>query len=77
MSTVENDIVESRAVPSSRTSAIHGVVTGTLIGFKDEGQTPLVLFPGQCSTTAVSAASTVDLHGAHIGRRVVMMFENG
>ena len=56
---------------------IVGVLTGTLIGFKDEGQTPLVLYPDQPGTAAVAAAAVLDLHGAHIGRKVVLMFENG
>jgi hypothetical protein len=56
---------------------IAGVVLGTLIGFKDGGRTPLVLFPGQRSTAAVPARMTIDLHGAHIGGEVVLMFENG
>ena len=56
---------------------VDGVVTGTLIGFKDEGQIPLVLYPGQPGTAAVAAVAVLDLHGAHIGRQVVLMFENG
>jgi hypothetical protein len=56
---------------------LHGVVTGALIGFKDEGQTPLVLYAGQPGTAAVAAAAVLDLHGAHVGRSVVLMFENG
>ena len=60
--------------PSGR---VDGVVTGTLIGFKDEGQSPLVLYPGQPGTAAVAATTVLDLHGAHIGRQVVLMFESG
>lgn len=52
-------------------------MTGTLVGFKDEGQTPLVLYPGLPGTAALAAASIQDLHGAHVGRQVVLMFENG
>jgi hypothetical protein len=48
-----------------------------LIGFKDEGQAPLVLFPGQPGSAALGAATVVDVHGSHIGRQVVLMFENG
>jgi hypothetical protein len=75
MSTVEEDLVESSA-NSLRTRSMNGVVIGALIGFSDEGQTPLVLYPGQPSTHAIGAASTLDLHGTHIGRQVVLMFEN-
>src|SRR5215467_9120276 len=62
---------------SSPSTQIYGVVTGTLIGFKDEGGIPLILYPGQPGTAAIAAASTIDLHGTHIGRRVALMFENG
>jgi hypothetical protein len=56
---------------------IEGIVTGELIGFKDEGRTPLVIYPNQSGTAAVAAGAIVDLHGSHIGRKVVLMFENG
>ncbi len=52
-----------------------GVIIGELIGITDEGQTPLVCYPGQPGTAALHARATVDLHGAHIGREVVLMFE--
>jgi Domain of unknown function (DUF6484) len=75
MSTVEEDLVEAGA-DTRRAPGMNGVVIGALIGFTDEGQTPLVLYPGQPSTHAICAASTLDLHGTHIGRQVVLMFEN-
>jgi len=56
---------------------IDGVLTGVLIGFKDSGAVPLVIFPGQPQSAAVPARATVDLHGAHIGRQVVLMFDGG
>src|SRR5688500_16629856 len=59
------------------TKTITGVVTGTLIGFKDEGRTPLVTFSEQPGTAALAAGAVLDLHGPHIGRKVVLMFENG
>jgi hypothetical protein len=52
-----------------------GVVIGELIAVKDEGHTPLVLFPGQHGSAALPARTVVDLHGPHIGSRVVLMFE--
>jgi hypothetical protein len=61
--------------PPLRTIA--GVVTGTLIGFKDEGCTPLVIYPGQPGAAALAAATTLDLHTTHIGRQVTIMFESG
>lgn len=51
------------------------VVIGELIGMKDEGRTPLVLFPGQHGSAALAARTVVDLHGPHIGSKVVLMFE--
>lgn len=63
-------------VPGSVTPArIDGVLTGVLIGFKDS--VPLVIFPGQPHGAAIAARTTVDLHGAHIGRQVVLMFDGG
>jgi Domain of unknown function (DUF6484) len=56
---------------------IAGVRIGVLIGMKDEGRTPLVLYPGQPNSTAIAARATLDLHGAHIGREVVLIFEDG
>jgi hypothetical protein len=66
---------QSRQRPATKTIA--GVVTGTLIGFKDEGRTPLVTFADQPGTAALAAGAVLDLHGPHIGRKVVLMFENG
>ncbi len=52
-----------------------GVIIGTLVAMTDSAQTPLVVYPGRTNTSAVRARSTVDLHGAHIGRQVVLVFE--
>jgi hypothetical protein len=54
---------------------LHGAVIGVLIGFKGDGFTPLVIFPGQPGHAAVTARSTCDLQGAHIGREVALIFE--
>ncbi|MBI5924539.1 MAG: hypothetical protein HY836_02985 [Aquabacterium sp.] len=56
---------------------VHGVLTGTLLAMTDNGQTPLVSFPGQPGTMAMRARTVVDLHGPHIGQGVVLMFEGG
>ena len=56
---------------------ITGVLIGELIAMKDDGCTPLILYPGQKGTAALAARSVVDLHGAHIGRQVVLTFESG
>jgi hypothetical protein len=42
-----------------------------------DGLTPLVVFPGQPGTAAVIARTTIDLHGIHVGRDVVLMFQDG
>jgi hypothetical protein len=55
--------------------AMTGSVLGTLIGFRDDGRVPLVIFPGQPGSAAVTAATTIDVHGIHIGRQVVLVFE--
>jgi len=56
---------------------VHGVLIGTLLAMADHGQTPLVSFPGQPGVAALRASSVVDLHGPHVGRSVVLMFEGG
>lgn len=52
-------------------------VVGELVALADDGCTPLVCFAGQPGTAALRARSTVDLHGAHIGADVVLLFEAG
>ncbi|WP_206169152.1 DUF6484 domain-containing protein [Variovorax atrisoli] len=54
-----------------------GVLLGELVALTDEGCTPLVLFSGQASGTAVRARTVVDLHGVHIGQQVTLVFEAG
>ena len=54
-----------------------GVTVGTLIGFGNDGRTPLVTYAGQPGSAALAAQSVVDLHGPQIGRRVALMFESG
>jgi uncharacterized protein DUF6484 len=56
---------------------IDGVVVGTLVGFTDNGATPLVTYRDQPGIPALPARTTVDLHGPHIGRAAVLMFEEG
>jgi Domain of unknown function (DUF6484) len=58
-------------------ASLAGVVVGELLAITDEGRTPLVRFDGQVGTAAVRARTTIDLHGAHIGGQVVMVFEAG
>jgi hypothetical protein len=65
------------SVASTGRERIVGVVIGTLVGFADAGATPLVTYRGQPGTAALPARATADLHGVHIGRRTVLMFEEG
>lgn len=63
--------------PVPQASAQPSIVIGELIGLANEGHTPLVRYPGQPGTAALLARSIVNLHGPHIGRQVVLMFEGG
>lgn len=65
--------------PASRRTAETapaGVTVGELLALTDDGRTALVRFPAGSDQSAVPARSIVDLHGAHIGKAVVLMFEN-
>src|SRR5262249_54176704 len=62
--------------PASMPSYIDGVRMGQIVGFK-EGEVPLVIFSGQPGTAAIAARTTLDMHGEHIGRDVVLQFEAG
>jgi hypothetical protein len=53
------------------------VLIGTLVGLADGGRIPLVTYQGQAGTAAFHAQTVVDVHGQHIGRRVVLMLEAG
>lgn len=66
-----------RVSTTSLDHKIHGVVVGELLALADDGCTPLVRFAGQAGTAAVRACTSVDLRGPHMGRAVVLMFENG
>ncbi|MET3591629.1 MULTISPECIES: DUF6484 domain-containing protein [Mesorhizobium] len=54
---------------------IDGVVIGLLIGF-DDGS-PLVVFVGNPSDTAVRARSLAVLDGSSVGSEVALLFEGG
>jgi hypothetical protein len=70
----EAEVLETNEAQTPAT-ALYGAVIGILIGFRDEGRTPLVVFPGQPGDAAIAARATQDLHGQHIGRQVVLVFE--
>lgn len=65
------------ARPAVLTQQLPEVVIGELIAITDDGCTPLVLYPGQPGSAALRARSILDMHGAHIGKSVVLSFENG
>ena len=54
-----------------------GVHVSELVAMADEGRTPMVVDPTQPTGPALRARSIVDLHGAHIGRAVLLAFEGG
>jgi hypothetical protein len=53
-----------------------GVLIGEVLALTDDGATPLVTFPGRPGAAALRARSTVEIGAEHIGRSVVLMFEN-
>jgi hypothetical protein len=69
--------IEARSPKPAKAQALPGAVVGVLIGFQDDGRTPLVIFPGQSGNAAIPARATMDVHGAHIGRQAVLIFEGG
>lgn len=75
MSALAIEILE--AVANRPSAAIPHVIIGTLIGFANEGRTPLVIYDGQPSSAALTALTVLDLQGAHIGKRVVLQFDRG
>jgi Domain of unknown function (DUF6484) len=82
MSAVKDSAVETVEQIAAVTSGearefIGGVIVGKLVAFGGDGATPLVIFAGQPGTAALVARSIVDLHGAHVGHEVVLMFEDG
>ena len=65
------------AIPQSTLlPRIDGIRVGELVGIADNGTRPLVIYPGQPGTAAIPARSIPDLRGDHIGRQVVLMFDN-
>jgi hypothetical protein len=63
--------VSSSAVPQA--TAFEGIRTATLLALADGGATLVVDVNGK----GVRARSIVDLHGAHIGNSVALMFDGG
>jgi hypothetical protein len=72
----ESKVLERQSAGAGGASpSFVGAVVGVLIGFQDEGRTPLVIFAGQVGDAAMPARATQAVHGSHIGREVVLVFE--
>jgi hypothetical protein len=56
-------------------SPADGIRIGELIAIADDGRTPLVTYAGQLGTAALRARTSIDLHGPHIGKAVVLAFD--
>jgi len=68
-------LVTGRAATNVDSASTGGVVVGELIGMTDDGHTPLVVYPRQTGSAAIPARAIVDLHGSHVGKHVVLVFE--
>jgi hypothetical protein len=53
------------------------VCIGELLALTDDGGTAMVTSPSTSVVTALRARSVVDLHAGHVGREVLLAFENG
>jgi hypothetical protein len=60
---------------SSVLERIEGVVIGMFLGF--DGESPLVVFPGNPQETAIPARSLTELNSAMIGAEVALLFQEG
>lgn len=49
---------------------------GDLVAIRDDG-TPLVLVERHADSRALPARSIIDIHSGHVGRQVVLFFEDG
>jgi hypothetical protein len=56
---------------------LHGVFVGRLLALDPAQAQAFVLCPEVHAAQALRARCTVDLHGAHIGQEVTLMFERG
>lgn len=69
-------LVVGRATTNTDAAGVSGgIVVGELVALSDDGRVPLVVYPGQAGTAAIAARSIVDVHSAHVGKQVVLVFE--
>lgn len=73
---LQPELIPSPGLTASM-QTVAAAIVGDLIGFAENGTVPLVAYQGQVGTAAIRAISTIDLHGAHIGRQVVLVFNGG
>ena len=69
-------LVIGRATHASASAFTGGLIVGELIGLTDNSSTALVVYPNQVGSAAVPARTTVDLHSAHVGKKVALMFDS-
>ncbi len=74
---LRGDATTLRTPGEPAAQCIAGVVIGELLALTDDGTTPLVRHAHLPGSAAARARTSVDLHGAHIGEPVVLMFEHG
>jgi hypothetical protein len=67
--------VGNAATTDRGSGVFSSALVGELIGLTDNGLTPLVMYAGQTGRAAVAARSVIDLYGAHVGRKVVLVFD--
>jgi hypothetical protein len=77
MSAREQLALDEALQASTASGSVAGVVVGRLLAIADGGRTPLVTYPGLPSVAALPARTALDLHGAHVGRNVVIALEGG
>ncbi len=53
-----------------------GLLFAELLALVDDGCVPIIALAANNTPTGLRAASLIDLHAAHVGRRVAVMFEN-
>lgn len=75
-SRVFESLLRHPAMPRRRVD-LPSVVVGELIALIDNGLTPLIRYDKQPTEAALPARSMIDLHGRHIGRSLVLSFEDG
>jgi hypothetical protein len=73
------DPIEPVLAPAAVTVAetLPAVTVAELLAIVDDGRVPLVRFAGQVTQDPVRARTTIDLHGAHVGGSVLLVFEDG